>query len=218
MKAEELNEQLFDTLTDFFPREEMLDVYKIALEDTWKNKTDNSRKQKAELENKLKACSEQSNYINELLMAKQIQPDEYRVMKETLDLKFFKLQNDLETMKSDRTDINALMNMGLSNLLKLDYAFSVSDTEQQRLIIKTLFPELLSIKNRLLRTGRVNEAAQLIYLINNKLPPNKNGQITKKSDLSKSVISSGFEPGTNNFLIREFPINSDLLKQPLSIY
>ena len=196
IKAEELNDQLFDTLTDFFPRAEMLDAYKIALEDVWKNKTYDSYKQKNELETKLKACGDQSSYINELLMAKQIQPDEYRVMKESLDLKLFKLQNDLETLKSERTDINTLMHVGLSNLLKLDYAFSVSDTEHQRLIIKTLFPDVLSIKNRFLRTGRVNEAAQLIYLINNNLSPNKNGQLVKKNELSKSVIPLGFEPKT----------------------
>jgi len=46
--------------------------------------------------------------------------------------------------------IGAVLNLGLNNLLKLDYAFSVSDIEHQRLIIKTLFPELLTIKNRLL--------------------------------------------------------------------
>ena len=201
MKAEELNNQLFNTLTDFFPREEILDVYKIALEDTWKNRTGYSQKQKVELEYKLKTCDEQVTYIHELLMSRQIQPEEYRVMKENLDIKTIKLQSDLQALRAERTDINTLLSLGLNNLLKLDYAFSASNTEEQRLIIKTMFPENLTIESRLLRTGRVNEAAKLIYLINNNLPPNKNGQTVFFNDLSKSVIPSGFEPETDRLEI-----------------
>jgi len=194
MKAEELNDQMFEALTDYFPREDILDVYKIALEDTWKNRTGNSQRQKLDLEDKLKACDEQITYIHELLMSKQVQPEEFRVMKEALDLKVLKLQNDLQALRADRTDINTLFKSGLNNLLKLDHAFSVADTEHQRLIIKTLFPENLTIEGRLLRTGRVNEAAQYIYLINKELPSKKNGQTVFFNDLSKSVIPTGFEP------------------------
>ena len=201
MKAEDLNNQLFEILTDYFPREEMLDIYKIALEDTWKNRTGYSQKQKIELESKLKASNDQVAYIHELLMSRKIQPDEFRVMKENLDVKIIKLQNELQALKADRTDINMLLNVGLNNLLKLDHAFSVADTEHQRLIIKTMFPENLTIEGHLLRTGRVNEAAQYIYLINKELPPKKNGQTVFFNDLSKSVIPSGFEPETDRLEI-----------------
>jgi site-specific DNA recombinase len=195
-KADELNNQLYDTLTDFFPRPEILDIYKIALEDTWKGQTAHFSKQKSNIEQKIKAHEEQLSYVHELLMSRKIEPGEFRTMKETLDIKIRKLQNDADGLKSEKTDISELFNVGLTNLLKLDYSFSVSDIEKQRLIIRTMFPEQMLIENGLLRTGRVNEAAHYIYLINNNLLPKKNGQIIKKNDLSNWVIPSGFEPET----------------------
>jgi hypothetical protein len=100
------------------------------------------------------------------------------------------------SIKSEKTDISELFNVGLCNLLKLDYSFSISDIEKQRLIIRTLFPEQMHVENGLLRTGRVKEAAQYIYLINNNLSPKKNGQIIKKMTCPISVIPLGFEPKT----------------------
>lgn len=68
-------------------------------------------------------------------------------------------------------------------------------------MINLQFPEKLYIENNILRTFRVNEAVNYIYLINNNLRENKKGQAEENSDLSCQVIPAGFEPATHRLEI-----------------
>ena len=80
--------------------------------------------------------------------------------------------------------------MGLANLLKVGSVYKTAEVEQKREIISSMFPEKLHFENSAVRTGRVNEAARLIYLLDSQLAPNKKGQNSSKSVLSSQVALS----------------------------
>jgi len=59
-----------------------------------------------------------------------------------------------------------------------------------------MFPEKMHFENNVLRTGRINEAVRLIYLLDKGFRGNKKGQNGDYSILSSQVGKTGFEPAT----------------------
>jgi site-specific DNA recombinase len=59
-----------------------------------------------------------------------------------------------------------------------------------------MYPEKLGFDGEAYQTVRMNEAANLIYLINNKLGAKKNRTKLDFSSLSDSVAGAGLEPTT----------------------
>jgi hypothetical protein len=59
-----------------------------------------------------------------------------------------------------------------------------------------MFPEKLTFDGILVRTGRVNEAARMLYGLDEGFSGNKKGQKSDFTPLSCVVTLSGFKPET----------------------
>ncbi len=195
-RADGINQLLHDELKKYIPRPEMADIYKLVLQQAWQSQTSQLQddrkqtlKQIGDLENKL-------GYIRELLSSKQIEPADFREMKLDYTAKVEKLEAKLSASNNELIDIKGLLNKGVDNLLRLDTAYEIAEAEKKREIISSMFPEKMTFENNLLRTGRVNEAVNYIYLINSSVGGNKKGQNGNKSILSCQVGKTGFEPAT----------------------
>ena len=70
---------------------------------------------------------------------------------------------------NDRENIEYLTNTGLENLLKLGKAFDGGTLDDSREIIGLIFPENFTFSENKIRTARVNEIANCIYLVDNRL-------------------------------------------------
>ncbi len=75
----------------------------------------------------------------------------------------------------------------LTNLSRLQIANSEADTTVKRSIIGSIYPQKLCFDGIDYRTAKINEAAQLIYLMNNKLGTKKNRTKLDFSSLSDSA-------------------------------
>jgi site-specific DNA recombinase len=197
MRAEMINSQFLEYLDAYIPKEELLDIYKITLQDAWLNQTSHLSKERKEIENQIKALQERLVYLGELLMNKFIEPEDFRDMKSINSEKIEKLNKLLIKLSSEKIDIEEMLDIGLDNLLKLNIAYQAGDIERKREIISAVFPDNLHIENGVLRTTRVNETIKYIYLIDNKLVENKKGQTKNKFDLSCQVGVAGFEPAAS---------------------
>ena len=91
-------------------------------------------------------------------------------------------------------DIKGLLDKGIGQLLQLDTIYKNADIEKKREVISSMFPEKLHFENNVLRTGRINEAVKLIYLLDKGSSGNKKGQNGNYSILSSQVGLPGFEP------------------------
>ncbi len=131
-------------------------------------------------------------------LRKQKEPEDYREMKADYTEQLQRLRVKEDANSSNTVDLKTLLDEGLANLLKVGSVYETAAVEQKREIISSMFPEKLHFENSAVRTGRVNEAARLIYLLDSQLSPNKKGQNSNKSVLSSQVGMTGFEPAASS--------------------
>lgn len=200
-RADDLNQQFIYELRKYIPRPELAELYKVVLKQSWSSQNDHLVNEKRQLQKQMTDLENKLIYIRELLSSKLIEPEDYREMKSDYKAKIEKLQARLGGLSDNDLNFKELLNKGISNLLKLDTIYEATDIEKKRQVISSIFPEKLYIENNVLRTFRVNEAVNYIYLINNNLRENKKGQAEENSDLSCQVIPAGFEPATHRLEI-----------------
>lgn len=92
-----------------------------------------------------------------------------------------RLEVKLSAVDGEHTDIEPLL------------IYNTGTIEQKRQVIGSMFPEKLIFDGTSLRTTRVNEAAQFIYVINAELESQKKRTIESNFQLSAREVSSGFE-------------------------
>lgn len=78
------------------------------------------------------------------------------------------------------------MNEGIDNLLRLSIGYEGGTFEECRALIGSIYPENLTFNGTGFRTTRINEAVQLMYLINKHIDSNK--KETKENISSLSLI------------------------------
>jgi site-specific DNA recombinase len=190
-RADNANEQFVSELRRYIPREELADVFRIIVEQVWKNQTGDLQQDHKQLLKDIGAMEEKLAYLRELLISKQIEPEDYREMKSGNSEKLERLKAKLAGLNQDIPDVKALLKQGIDNLIKLDCLYEAAEPEGKRSIISSMFPEKMGFENNALRTGRVNEVVRIIYLINNELGKNKKGQNGNSSILSSQVGVAG---------------------------
>lgn len=67
-----------------------------------------------------------------------------------------------QKLNSEKIDIEQLLQLGIENLLKLNYVYEIADIDKKRKIIASVCPDKLEIENGSLRTVRVNEVVRII--------------------------------------------------------
>jgi site-specific DNA recombinase len=126
-----------------------------------------------------------------LLATKQLDPIDFREMKTEYTNKLEKLEARLAIRDQGHEDVPALLDAGIDNLLKLDYIYADGDIERKRTVISSMYPEKLTFDGDRLRTNRVNEAARIIYTLDQGLGQNKKGQSGNIPALSSQVDLAG---------------------------
>ncbi len=193
LSAEKVNSQFEKELNKYIPHQALLPIYKQVLQETWEKHSGNSIRDKRKIENEIKAIEEKLNYGRDLLIAREIEVEDFRKMKERYALKLERLKDEVRTVGENLGDLKSLLKKGVDTLFSLNYIYKSSDNEKKQEIITTVFREKFKFENKVLRTGRVNQAAELIYLINNNIEGKKNGQNGNSSILSTQVRKSRFE-------------------------
>ena len=85
------------------------------------------------------------------------------------DPKLMQLQARFSGLNSDDDNIETLLNSGIENLFRLHSIYEYTQFVACRDLIGSIYPENLIYDGTGFRTKRVNEAVQLIYLINKQL-------------------------------------------------
>ena len=103
----------------------------------------------------------------------KIDPDEYKEIKREAEGKITVPESRVANFNATVKDISSILNNAIDALIKLGDFFRTADLETKRTIIGSIFDEKLVFENGTYRTAKVNEAASLIFLINNKLQDKK---------------------------------------------
>lgn len=160
---------------------EALVVSVIIVDQAWKSQTSDLQQDHKQLVKDIAAREEKLDYLRELLISKQIEPEDYREMKTGNSEKLERLKAKLGGLKQDTPDVKTLLKQDIDKLMKLDCMYEATEPELKRAFISSMFPEKMHFEKS---SGRVNEAVWFIYRIDSALCENKNRTTENKSGLS----------------------------------
>ena len=75
-----------------------------------------------------------------------------------------------------------------------DKQFTLSNLDQKRQLIGSIFPEKFQFEDNKVRTADINPVLLKIATVNKDLKGNKKRDKSKKIDLSREVLKAGLEP------------------------
>jgi len=199
-KAQAANEQMVKEIKKYVSPLPELKLFKEIIISVFKSKTNIQRTEAKQLSTQLEEANKRLSKTRNLLLAGDIEADDYRVIKSETEEKINRFEAKLAVSVKDTTDIEPLINTAISNISQLEILYTKGSVTQKRKIIGSMFPEKLTFDGFQYRTTRVNEAINLITLINKKLEVKKNGTNHLSSDLSHHVIPLGlFYEGLSSF-------------------
>lgn len=111
-----------------------------------------------------------------LLVTEKIDAEDYNLMKIEYNAIISKLEKDIGNVEDNRASIEHLTTTGLENLLKLGEAFDGGTLADSRELIGLIFPENFTFQEKKIRTTRINETTNRIYLVNSRLWSKKTEQ------------------------------------------
>jgi site-specific DNA recombinase len=161
--------------------------------EAYKEQTKERQIEKTQLANQIKDYESQLAKARNLLMINQIEALDYRDIKSDYGTTLTKLKARFSGLNSDQDDIEKLLNQGIKNLYRLNSIYQNSKFVECRDLIGSIYPENLIYDGIGFRTTRINEAVQLMYLINRELDANKKETNQNISVLSLMVGDEGFE-------------------------
>ena len=106
---------------------------------------------------------------------------------------------ELKSLEIENKDLKQVIKTYESTLIKLESIenqYNVSDIEEKRKLIGSIFPKKFQFENKKVRTADINPLFLKISSINSASQRIKKRQIQKKLNLSGMVGDEGFEPPT----------------------
>ena len=196
LQRKQANEKIVYEIRKYVRPLPKLQLYKEVIVSVFKAKTRLQRNDAQQLKTQLDEANKRLSKARDLLLSGDIEADDYRVIKSECEERINRLEAQLTASVADTTNVEPLWDKAISNISQLDVLYLEGTVTQQRKIISSMFPEKLTFDGFQYRTNRVNEAINLICLIDNKLEGKKNGTSLNISDLSQEVIPLGLEPRT----------------------
>ena len=144
---------------------------------------------------KVKSIEEKIIRLQDLYIEGNIEKSEYKVAKERYNL----IYEELKSLEIENKDLKQVIKTYESTLIKLESIenqYNVSDIEEKRKLIGSIFPKKFQFENKKVRTADINPLFLKISSINSASQRIKKRQIQKKLNLSGMVGNEGFEPPT----------------------
>lgn len=196
-RANHTNDSFVEELKKFKPHSSVVDLYKVIIGNAYKKQYAQQQNGSKQLVDEMNKVNERLTKARELLLAEDIDPTDYRTIKTECENKLTRLEAKLAEITTNATttiSIDKLIDKAVSTLSHLDVIYTEANIIRKREIIGSIYPEKLSFDGMQYRTSRINEAARLIYQINNELGAIKNRKSYDISHLSGRVERTGIEP------------------------
>ncbi|MFV5684557.1 recombinase family protein [Flavobacterium sp. GB2R13] len=191
--ADDVNQMFIKELLKYAPKRQYKKVYSIIILEAYKEQTKERQNEKAQLLKQIKDYEGRLSKARDLLMTNQIDSADYRDIKSDYGETLARLQARYSGIDTDQDDIEKLLNQGIENLLRIHSIYDNSELVVCRNLIGSIYPENLIYDGIGFRTKRINEAVELMYLINEQLDSNKKETNQNISNLSLMVGDEGLE-------------------------
>lgn len=186
-KSQNANELFASELRKYVPRAGMEEVFKLVINEVYQAKTKNQKDEIKVIKTELEHLNSRLLKARELLLSGDLDGTDYKQIKSESESKIAYLEDKALNLNRGTTSIATLLDKALYSLTRLDKLYEEADTKRKREIISSMYPEKLVFDGINYRTTRLNEAVELIYKLGEGFSENKEGQISKKTDLSLLV-------------------------------
>lgn len=190
-KADVTNEAFVDLIRKYVPHPAITELFKAVVQNVNKTQTSNLNNERKNFLNQIEEQNARISKSRDLLLADAIDPEDYKLIKVEAEKQITILETKVTTYNLAVKNIDEILNCAANALSRLDQLYESGDNRLKREIIGSIFAEKLVFDGERYRTGKVNEVAQLIYLINKDLVSKKNGTSLDLSRLSHEVIPLG---------------------------
>ena len=199
--ATKVNKAVVDEIRKYVIPVPNLQLFKEVILSVLKAKTSSQRNDIQQLKSQLFEANQRLSRARNLLLAGDIESDDYRLIKSETEEKINRWEAQLAASVTDTTNTKPLWDKAISNISQLDILYAEGTVIQKRKIISSMFPEKLTFDGFQHRTIRVNDAIGLMCLINSKLQGKKNGTNPDISDLSREVTPQRLELWTHRLRV-----------------
>ncbi len=192
-RAEEANDMFVGELKKFIPHSGVMDLYKLVISNTYKKQSSQQQNGTKQIVVDMSKLNVRIGKARDMLLTGDIDPNDYRIIKAECEDKISRLEAKLAeaTHTSITVSIDKIIEKAVSSLSHLDILYTKADVTGKRQIISSIYPEKLCFDGLQYRTPCINEAASLIYKINNELRAKKDRKGYDISHLSGWVERPG---------------------------
>jgi site-specific DNA recombinase len=185
-KAEDVNNAFMDELTTLLPRSGYPELFVASITEAYANQHRAIKEESDELIRQIGEANRKIDNARELLLLHELEANEYRKIKEETGSTIARLEmrlNEVNVQKSTYVNIKKLSQMAVNVLCEVDKLYDIASIEAKRYLVGILFPEKMMYVEGACRTGKLNRAAELIYLENKELRAKKMGQKSRLKTL-----------------------------------
>lgn len=193
-KAPETNSLFVKELQGFIPKKGVAQVFKLVVTDIFEREHGSEKNSKRDLLAQIQTVNDRLAKARSLLLDGAIDPLDYKTIKSECENKLISLDVKLTGFGSSALNIDECTEKAIHWLSSVNVVYNQSDTAEKRGIIGSIYPEKLCFDGNAYRTAQMNEAARLMWLINNEIGIKKNRTKLDFSSLSDSVAPTGIEP------------------------
>lgn len=191
--ADVVNKAFEQELAKFMPDPSIYGLYITLLKEGYHEKTKGSKEMKSHIISKIKTLENQLSAAREMLVNRDIDPDDFRALKGKYTTEISELEAKFRDTESVNGNINELIEHGIGELKNLSQTYRNFSVERKRRLISSIYPEKLTFTGFGFRTGRTNNFLNYIYLVNSKLEDKKKWTSRDFKDLSTEVRQRRFE-------------------------
>ena len=182
-KAELVNEAMVKELRKYKPSPAVKELYRLVLKDVYQQATGDRSRLLKELKDEILRLNNRQEKARNLMMSDNIDPDDFRTIKKECELGILKAEQQLMEI-GKVTNIEPLIEQSVDFLENIDNLYCNGNPTIKNKIIGSMFPEKLQFDGERFRTTRINEAAQLIFNIDEAFSQKEKGQKQDFSALS----------------------------------
>jgi site-specific DNA recombinase len=193
LKAPEANNLLVRELKKFIPRPGMVEVYVPLLQKTFNDQTAIMKKERSNILVQIEDMNNRLKSARNLFAIGKMDQRDYRELKDECQPKINTLEGKLSGFKDVENNINSILKSAVQNITCLDKSYLEGSIQKKRQIIGSIFPEKLSFDKPKGRTGRINEAVRLIYILDKGFSEIKKPDASLKLPEPGEVTPTGFE-------------------------
>lgn len=185
-RAGDVNSAFIKELRKFIPNSGMAHLYGQVVLDGYNSGARLAVDGRKELIVMINEQNAKISKARELLLLDDIDAEDFKTIKKDSEAKIVRFEAELNEITGHTTkkiDLSPILEKATSNLINLDSIYVEADIAKKRQIIGSIYDEKWCFDGTQHRTGKLTDAASLIYLINSRLKGKKNGAKSNKFDL-----------------------------------